>query len=238
MAAFKPQFTSEFNEYDISDAGHQKSAKSARMVECVRLALTSLALCASITVLGTAGHTLSIYNSTNNGNPFISLWPFKFDLRPTVALVVCSAIVVVASAVSLAASKVSAVSQILKSLLYKVHANIALQVRNKPLVHSSISFLAPTVCLIAGLIGTSFFYGVNSSNTVSSLQSWSCQWSDVSMNVKPHWGTLCKESKTALYLTVMLIPLEVLILGTVAFSAFVEKKQVVVRERKGSPAMS
>ena len=42
----------------------------------------------------------------------------------------------------------------------------------------------------------------------------------------------------ALYLTVMLIPLEVLILGTVAFGAFVEKKQVVHHERKGSPAMS
>ena len=42
----------------------------------------------------------------------------------------------------------------------------------------------------------------------------------------------------ALYLTVMLIPLEVIILGTVAFGAFVEKKQVVYHERKGSPAMS
>jgi len=220
MAAFKPGFTSEFNEFDTPDAGHQKSAKSARVVESARLALTALALLSSITILGTSGDTLSVFNATHLGEDFLlPLWPSEFDLRPTVALVVCSAIVVVASALSLAVSKVPAV-------------------RNKPLIHSSISFLAPTLGLIAGLIGISFFYGVNSSNTVSSLQSWSCQWSAISMDVKPHWGTLCKESKAALYLTIMLIPLEVLILGTVAFGAFVEKKQVVVSERKGSPAMS
>jgi hypothetical protein len=58
------------------------------------------------------------------------------------------------------------------------------------------------------------------------------------MDTKPHWGTLCKESKAALYLTVMLIPLEVLVLTAAAWGAFAEKKQLVVHERKGSPAMS
>lgn len=58
------------------------------------------------------------------------------------------------------------------------------------------------------------------------------------MTIKPHWGTLCKESKAALYLMIMLIPLELLIFGTVAVSMFVAKKQVAVHERKGSPAMS
>ncbi|TVY83264.1 hypothetical protein LSUE1_G002159 [Lachnellula suecica] len=220
MAAFKPQFNSEFTEFESPDAGHQKSAKSARAAESVRLALTALALLSSITILGTAGDTLSVFNNTHLGEDyFLPLWPSDFDLRPTVALVVCSVIVFVASALSLTASKLPAV-------------------RNKALIHTSISALAPAVCLIAGLIGTSFFYGVNSSNSVSTLQSWSCQWSAVSMDTKPHWGTLCKESKAALYLTVMLIPLEALILGTVAFGAFVEKKQVIIHERKGSPAMS
>jgi hypothetical protein len=46
------------------------------------------------------------------------------------------------------------------------------------------------------------------------------------------------ESKVALYLTVMIIPLEVLVLGSAAWVSFAEKKQLVVRERKGSPAMS
>lgn len=111
MAAFKPGFTSEFNEFEAPDAGHQKNAKTARLVESARLALTALALCSSVIILGTSGDTLSVFNTTHLRNDSIlSLWPAKFDLRPTVALVVCSAIVVFASALSLAASKVSAVS--------------------------------------------------------------------------------------------------------------------------------
>ena len=58
------------------------------------------------------------------------------------------------------------------------------------------------------------------------------------MNVQPHWGQLCKESKAALYLMVMIIPVEVIVLSTIAFGSFAEKKQLVVTERKGSPAMS
>jgi hypothetical protein len=58
------------------------------------------------------------------------------------------------------------------------------------------------------------------------------------MNIKPHWGQLCKESKAALYLMVMIIPLEVLVLGVAAVGAFAGKKPLIVRERKGSPAMS
>jgi len=120
----------------------------------------------------------------------------------------------------------------------KLMLTLLYQVRSKPLVNNSILLLAPTICLIAALVSTSFFYGVNSSTTTSSLHSWSCQWSAVDMTIKPHWGTLCKESKAALYLMIMLIPLELLIFGTVTVSMFVAKKQVVVHERKGSPAMS
>ena len=58
------------------------------------------------------------------------------------------------------------------------------------------------------------------------------------MDTKPHWNTLCKESKVALYLTVMWIPLEVLVLGAAAFGSKKEKKSTFAVERKGSPAMS
>jgi len=58
------------------------------------------------------------------------------------------------------------------------------------------------------------------------------------MEMKPHWGTLCKESKTALYLSVIIIPLEVLILTAAVFGARKAKQNVAMRERKGSPAMS
>jgi len=224
MSTTKPQFAenyeeNHFQEFETRDVVSQKNG-TVRMVESVRLGLTLLGLLTAITIVGTSGDTLMVFNSTTLAGDFnLSLWPTDFDLRPTVALVTCGAIVLLASAISLAFSKIPAT-------------------RNHPLIHGSISFLAPAVCLIAALIGTSFFYGVNSSNTVYSLQAWTCQWSSVSMDVKPHWGTLCKESKVALYLSVMLIPAEVLVLAAAAYGAFMEKKQLVVRERKGSPAMS
>lgn len=113
-----------------------------------------------------------------------------------------------------------------------------IQIRHNPVLHGAVSFLASAACLVGGLIGTAFYYGVNRSNTVFSLQAWSCQWSHVPMGSSPHWGALCKESKAALYLTVAIIPLEILILGFSLYVSSIERKQLIVRERKGSPAMS
>jgi len=217
----KPQFTSDYQEFETrDDVAYQKSVRTARLVESVRLGLTALAFLAGITIVGTSADTLSVYNTTHLGQDyFLPLWPSDFDIRPTIALVTCGAIIFVASAVSIVVSKLP-------------------PIRNNPLIHASVSFLIPAVCLVAGLVGTSFFYGVNSSNTNYSLQAWSCQWSSVDMDIKPHWGQLCKESMAALYLTVMIIPLEVLVLGAAAVGVFASKKSFIVRERKGSPAMS
>jgi hypothetical protein len=236
----KPEFQSDFQEFETRDVGLEKRQRTARVVESVRFAATLLALLAGLTILGTSADTLAVYNKTHLGEEFvISLWPAEFDIRPTTALVICSAIISLASTISLVVMKVPAVSiplppPSLPSTSLTPHQ----QIRNNPLIHSAVSFIAPTICLIAALIGISFFYGVNASNSVNSLKSWSCQWSDISMNVQPHWGQLCKESKAALYLMVMCIPVEVIVLGTVAWGAVVEKKHLVVTERKGSPAMS
>lgn len=215
----KPEFVSDFQEFE-RDAGYEKRQRIARMVESTRFALTLLAVLASLTILGTSADTLSVYNKTHLSADFIiSLWPAEFDIRPTTALIICSAIIFLASTISLVVMKVPAI-------------------RNNALIHSSVSFAAPAIAVVAALVATSFFYGVNASNTVNSLKSWSCQWSDISMNVEPHWGQLCKESKTALYLMVMCIPVEFLALSAAAWGAFSEKKLLVIEERKGSPAMS
>jgi len=219
MTASKSEFTSESQEWS-PDAGHQKAVRTSRAIESIRLGLTVLALLSAITILATSADTLAVYNKTHLSEEFfLALWPSDFDIRPTTALVICGAIVILSSAVSLAVSRVPAI-------------------RSKPFIHNSISFLTPIISLIAGLIATSFFYGVNASTTNFSLHSWSCQWMDVDMTVQPHWDMLCKESKVALYLTVMIIPLQVLVLGTVAFGLFAEKKTPVGTQRKGSPALS
>jgi len=218
MAASKPQSVSEFQEFDTH--GPQSNVRTTRVAESARFGLTVLALLAGITIVTTSADTLVVYNNTHLSEDFfLPLWPSDFNIRPTIALVVCSAIVVLVSAISIFVSKVSAL-------------------RSKAPINGTISFLAPTAGLIAAIIATSFFYGVNASTTTDSLQSWSCTWSSITMDTQPHFGTLCSESKVALYLTVMLIPVEVLVLGTAAWTVFAEKKQAFVHERKGSPAMS
>jgi len=220
MASVSPELTSEFQEFDTPGAVSQKAVRATRVVESVRLGLTVLSLLIGITILTTSADTLYMFNTTHLGpNFFLPLWPSDFDIRPTIALVVCGSIVLLASTISLIASKTPAI-------------------RNKPLAHQSVAFIAPIINLIAGLIGISFFYGVNASDTTYSLHSWTCQWSSVSMDVKPHWGTLCSESKVALYLMIVVIPVQLLVLGTAAFSTLSQKEQPFVHERKGSPALS
>jgi hypothetical protein len=238
----KPEFQPDINEFETRDAAYDKKARTSRIVESVRLGLMGLAILSGATILGTSADTLAVYNKTHLSDDFLlplsGLWPSAFDIRPTIALVTCGSIIFVASAVSLIASKTSSVRVHTPLLQCSQPLTPLNKIRYNHLLHSSVSFLSSTICLIAGLIGTSFYYGVNRSNNNFSLQTWTCQWSYVSMTSAPYWGTLCKESKVALYLTVMIIPLEILVLGSAAWVSFAEKKQLVVRERKGSPAMS
>lgn len=94
--------------------GQQKSAKMARIVESVRLGLIVLGLLAALTIMGTAGDALAVYNTTHVGNDLadflLPLWPGEFNARPSVALVTCASIIFVTSAVLLAVTKVPAVS--------------------------------------------------------------------------------------------------------------------------------
>lgn len=219
----KEQYQPETSEFETREQTFEKNVRVTRMAESVRLALMVVALLAGLTIVGTSADTLSVYDKTYVSTDFLlplsGVWPSEFDLRPTIALVTCGTIIAITSAIALIASKASSI-------------------RYNPLIHSTVSCVASAICLIASLVGTSFYYGVNRSDTVFSLQAWTCQFSHVPMAQAPHWGALCKESKAALYLTVMIIPLEVLVLGFSAYVSSAEKKQLVIRERKGSPAMS
>lgn len=108
--ASKPELQSEFTEFEPPAAARQHKAGVARIVESVGLGLTVLALLSSITIVGTAADTLGVYNKTTLGAEFpLSLWPRKFDLRPTVALVTCGVIIMLSSITFLIVNKVPAV---------------------------------------------------------------------------------------------------------------------------------
>lgn len=62
------------------------------------------------------------------------------------------------------------------------------------------------------------------------------------MMTKPHFGTLCKQSEVGLALSVLLVPLEAIILGVAVYQTILQRQlQTATRgsERKtGSPALS
>jgi hypothetical protein len=106
----KSEFASDLQEFETRDVEYEKRQRTARVVESVRFGMTLLALLAGLTILGTSADTLSVYNKTHLGAEFfISLWPAEFDIRPTTALIICSAIIFLASTISLVVMKVPAV---------------------------------------------------------------------------------------------------------------------------------
>ena len=106
-----PASHSDFETDSHQDTQYQSRLKAIRLVDSARIGLTGLALLCGLAVLGTSANSLAVYNATPLPREYnLPLWPNKFDLRPTMALVVCSVIVVLANAVSLVFSKVQTVS--------------------------------------------------------------------------------------------------------------------------------
>ncbi|KAI0412320.1 hypothetical protein F5X98DRAFT_379872 [Xylaria grammica] len=210
-------------EVDPRHITYQGQQGYTRFLNSVRIGLTGLALLSGITILGTSANALMVYNNTHVSSDFnLPLWPDEFDLRPTVALVVGSSVVVLANLVSILSSKVKVL-------------------HNQTLVHTSITFIAPFVGFAAALVGIAFFYAVNTSTTVDTLQSWSCRWSYVNMRIEPYFGTLCKQSQTALYLSVILVPAEFITLVAAGVQMGLERKTrafVPARKPSLSPALS
>jgi hypothetical protein len=106
-------------------------------------------------------------------------------------------------------------------------------------VHSFITPGAALVGLAAALLAIIWFYSVNGSDSVDTLLSWSCRWEGLSMTQKPNWAKLCRESHVSLYLSILLIPVEVITLVVVGFRRATERDiSALSRTRKGSPTLS
>ncbi|RYP45523.1 hypothetical protein DL768_008158 [Monosporascus sp. mg162] len=213
--------TSEF-EIDSQDIQYQSRLKTIRLTDSMRIGLTGLALLSGLAILGTSADTLAVYNATHLPSEYnLPLWPADFDLRPTIALLVGSVIVVLVSAVSLVFSKVQAL-------------------RSRSTIHTPLTFAAPSVGFAAAMIAMIFFYAVNASTKTDTLQSWSCQWGYAHLTVKPHFGTLCRESKIALYLSVILVPVELIILTLAGCQFVLLRKAIAISHsrKSSSPALS
>lgn len=105
----QPSFSPEYHESSQFEDNDKTS--SSRLLEAVRLGLSVLALFVAVVIVGTSAYNLKVYNQTHVSEDFqLPLWPFNFNLGPTIALVACGAIMIVSNAVSIAVSKLSSVS--------------------------------------------------------------------------------------------------------------------------------
>lgn len=102
-------FSPEYNESSQFDHNERHPGPS-RALEAGRMGLSILALASAIGILATSAHNLKIYNDTHVANDFLlPLWPFEFNLGPSIALVACGSIMIVAAAASLVAGKIPSV---------------------------------------------------------------------------------------------------------------------------------
>jgi hypothetical protein len=98
-------------EVDSQSLEYQARLRSIHLVDSIRTGLSSLALLCGLAILGFSADTIAVYDATHVSQAFdLPLWPDNFDLRPSVALVVCSAFVVLTNATSLAFAKIQKVS--------------------------------------------------------------------------------------------------------------------------------
>ncbi|ROW12383.1 hypothetical protein VMCG_00244 [Cytospora schulzeri] len=217
-SSVKNEVSSSHFEIESHDEYLRKQIKGLKMTDAARISITALALLCGITILGLSADAVSVYNMTHlEDNSWISLWPTSFDLRPTVALVIGSAIVMLANIAALLCSKVP-------HLRY-----------NTPL-HTPMMFVAPLIGFVAAIISMAFFYAINASTTVDTLISWTCRWQSVPMSQAPYFGTLCGQSWASVYLAVILVPLEAIALLIAGWQVKAEKHAAAYsRARKGSP---
>lgn len=113
MTSPKAHFSETYNEFNTYDVAPKPQAGASRIIESVRLGLTVLSLLIGIAILAITAHALVVFNATHLSQDFLlPLWPYNFDLRPTVAELITGCVVIVAGGTSLVGSKMSSVSSL------------------------------------------------------------------------------------------------------------------------------
>ncbi|AEO69228.1 02660985-ca9f-4cab-8d24-284cf06b8608 [Thermothielavioides terrestris] len=207
-------------EAESQDLHLQSKLRTIRVIDSARVGTTALALLMGLTVLGVSANTLRVYQETHVSPDFLlPLWPAEFNIRPTVALVIGSAVVLVSNIVALCCSQVRTL-------------------RARATVHTSVTFIAPLLGLAGALISIIFYYAVNASQTVDTFLSWTCRWTDIPMSQQPRWDTLCRQSHAGLYLAILLIPVEVAALVLAGFQMKIERYTDAYLRARKTPVLS
>ncbi|APA10584.1 hypothetical protein SS1G_12608 [Sclerotinia sclerotiorum 1980 UF-70] len=208
--------TSSFQEFAPESS---RSPPRSTIAQHANTAFLAIGAVLGLAIMATSADALHVFHSTHLGADFqLPVWPRMLDIKPTITGVVCGVIVFIMNCVAL-------VGQFVPAL------------KRNPL---SLPTLIPlAIALIAAVVGAAIPFNTLTSSTSWSVQSWSCQWSNISTSAAPHWGTLCSESRAAGIMSVCVIPFDALVIGSILASMMMKGKSNAVQheeqwERKGS----
>lgn len=107
----KSEPTSDF-EVDSHELSLHPKLKTLNFLDGARVALTAVGFLAGATVLGVSADAVAVYEATHLPPEYnLPLWPKNFNIGPTIALVVCSAIIILANGTSLVLCRGKSVSR-------------------------------------------------------------------------------------------------------------------------------
>jgi len=160
--------------------------------------LIGLCFALSVAILGTAGHTLHVFKTQQSSNPWwLPLWPQHFDTHGTSALIGSAAAVTVLSAIFLVFALVPRFNPASR---YTFRAALALG--------TALPGGLVTLCTIvyAHILN-------NNSPDLDTIQTWTCKYKNdrpMEQDIKlpsgmgnGAFGSLCRESKFAIYGTLV-----------------------------------
>ncbi|KAF1950081.1 hypothetical protein CC80DRAFT_483503 [Byssothecium circinans] len=161
--------------------------------------ITGLVVAMSICILGTAAHTLDVFNKQQSINPWwLPLWHDHFDVHGTKALIASAVVTFVFSAVFL-----------IMSIIPKFN------LPSKPTLRALLALgsSAPSAVLCLATIIYAHILN-NDAPELDTIQTWTCKYKNgraLQQNLAPgssmgngNFGSLCMESKFALYGTLVI----------------------------------
>ncbi|KAI8932741.1 hypothetical protein NX059_010231 [Plenodomus lindquistii] len=190
--------------------------------------ITGLVVVLSIAILGTSAHTLDVFNKQKTTNPWwLPLWPQHFDTHGTKALIASSVVTLVLCGGFLIASFVP---------------QLALKQKHTLRALLSLATLLPS--LLITLITTIYAQILNNNTPqIDTIQTWTCKY-DTSSPVpqdmampsgmgNSNFGSLCKESRFALWGTLTVFLLLCVGLGATVVTWLADKVANRQRRKEG-----
>lgn len=230
-----------------SAASHLEAAYlfNTRRLNRVRSGLTFVILACAAAVTGCAAHAVSKYNGTHLSNQWwLPLWPQHFDLRPTIGILACGAIITFLSLVFLAIAVLPSVSSA-PSLANVVQADDDLQPHGRTTLHNALATITSVLGFTAAIFGV--VYSAHLQNTSSTygtrrdtIPTWTCRWSKgvsaaeiaaisgtqqaAGVMAPAGFSRLCTESHAAFDILALLICFEAAAVGLAGVGWVLERK--------------